>query len=472
MKFERDPRDRRYPERLSASFVASLVIHALLAALLFSVLASSSQEGATESVEGGEVVTVTRTSPVVVANQPAAVHAAPPVPHVPVIAPLRHAPIAQPQTQRMPVNRHELAKIAPTAPPNPRPIPQQSPQPNPQPTQNIFETRPSNELPAAPTNVPTAAPIAVSVKAPPTAAPSPAPTSAPSAHPSPKPPAPLAHPTARAVTPAPALPKASPTAAAVARATAAPSSSAAPATRASSAPAQHAGVPNPSPTSTSAAVSRTPGTAPSPGPSGGPSPGPRPGTAQKSRPAANRPIQIRPTPVPPGTSAPKTANAPNINAKLRAMLPHNPINPTTRSYTPSYSLRGRLEPTPPPEVLAKTKYIYEVRGTGNEERVKMWVTETRKAGPTTICTGWLVRYPQPLRGGNAEAVGPSNVQNNVPAGPANGTQITIGGGGPTAQHESLAPFAAGIAPIVDGMVSQPCDGRLLAPYVPSPVSSP
>ena len=31
---------------------------------------SSSQEGATENVEGGEVVTLTRTSPVVVANQP------------------------------------------------------------------------------------------------------------------------------------------------------------------------------------------------------------------------------------------------------------------------------------------------------------------------------------------------------------------------------------------------------------------
>jgi hypothetical protein len=68
--------------------------------------------------------------------------------------------------------------------------------------------------------------------------------------------------------------------------------------------------------------------------------------------------------------------------------------------------------------------------------------------------------------------GPNNVQNNAPVGPANGTQITIGGGGATASHEPLGPFAAGIAPIVDGMLSQPCDGRLLTPYVPSPVSSP
>jgi hypothetical protein len=472
VKFKRDSRDRRYPERLTASFFASLLIHALLAALLFSVLASSSQEGATESVAGGEVVTITRTSPVVVANQPAAVRAAPPIPHVPVISPVQHAPLAQPQAQRLPVNRHELAKIAPTAPPNPRPIPQQSPQPNPQPTQNIFETRPSNELPAAPVNIPTVAPIAVSIKTPPTAAPSPAATSAPSARPSPKPPAPVVRPSARVATPAPALPQASPTAAAVARATAAPSASAAPVTRASAAPAQRSGVPNPSPTSTAAAVARTPGTAPSPGPSGGASPGPKPGAAQKSQLSAARPIEVRPTPVPAArvTPAPKSKSAPNINAKLRALLPNNPVNPTSKSYTPTYSLRGRLEPTPPPDVLAKTKYIYEVHGTGNELRVKMWVIAARKEGPATVCTGWLVRYPEPEHGGYSEVAGPSNVQNNYPAGPANGTQITIGGGG--GSHEPLSPFAAGITPIVDGMLSQPCDGRLLAPFAPSPVSSP
>jgi hypothetical protein len=151
------------------------------------------------------------------------------------------------------------------------------------------------------------------------------------------------------------------------------------------------------------------------------------------------------------------------------MLPNNPVNPTSKSYTPTYSLRGRLEPTPPPDVLAKTKYIYEVHGTGGEKLVKMWVIAARKEGPTTICTGWLVRYPQAERGGYADA-GPSNVQNNVHSGPANGTQVTIAGGGQG--HTPLSPFDAGIAPIVDGMLSQPCDGRLLVPYAPSPVSSP
>jgi hypothetical protein len=230
-------------------------------------------------------------------------------------------------------------------------------------------------------------------------------------------------------------------------------------------------VPNPSPTSTAAAVAKTTGTAPSPGPSGGASPGPRPGNAPKSAQAPARPIAIRPTPRPEPrvTPASKSTVAPNINAKLRSLLPNNPVNPTSKSYTPSYSLRGRLEPTPPPDVLAKTKFIYQVRGTGNEAMVKMWVVAARKAGPTTICTGWLVRYPQAERGGYADNPGPDNVQSNAHAGPANGTQFSIGGGHAGAP---LGPFDAGIAPIVDGMVSQPCDGRLLAPYVPSAVSSP
>ncbi len=148
------------------------------------------------------------------------------------------------------------------------------------------------------------------------------------------------------------------------------------------------------------------------------------------------------------------------------------MNPTSKSYTPTSVLRGRLEPTPPPDVLAKTKYMYEVRGTGNEARIKMWVTAARKAGPTTICTGWLVRYPQAMRGGYAVAAGPdpSIVHSNTQGGAANGTQIAIGGAGKAEQP--LSPFDAGIAPIVDGIVSQPCDGRLLVPYAPSPVSSP
>jgi hypothetical protein len=456
VKFGRDPRDRRYPERLAGSFLASLLLHVLLAVLLFTVLVSSSEQGANENVAGGEVVTISRTSPAVIPNQSAA-RAVAPVPHVPVIAPLRHAPLTAPLAQRQPVNRHELAKSAPTAPPNPRPIPQTTPQPNPQPTQNVAETHPAYEVPAAPVSIPTVGPIAVALKPPPTAVPSPAPSRAPVARPSPKPVAPTARPSAKPATPAPALPKPVPTAASVARASPAPVS----------------GVPSPSPTST-AAVAHTAGTAPKPAPSGGASPGPHAGNGPVQKPAPERPIAVRPVPSPNSqpTRAPKRQNAPNLNAKLNAMLPNNPVNPQSKQYLPSYSLRGRLEPTPPPDVLAKTKYIYEVRGTGNEARVKMWVLAAHKAGPTTICTGWLVRYPQAERGGYDVPAGPDStiVRSNAPGGPANGTQIAIGGN--SGNHQPLSPFDAGLAPIVDGMVSQPCDGRLLVPFAPSPASSP
>jgi hypothetical protein len=176
--------------------------------------------------------------------------------------------------------------------------------------------------------------------------------------------------------------------------------------------------------------------------------------------------------VPVARTTPKAKTAPNINARLRALLPNNPVHPTTKSYTAIMSLRGRLEPTPPPDVLARTKYIYDVRGTGREERVKMWVIAARKAGPTTICTGWLVRYPQAERGGYADPSESDStiVHTDMHSAPANGTQIAIGGAGPAGPP--LGPFDAGIAPIVDGMVSQPCDGRLLVPFTPAPVSSP
>lgn len=444
----RNPRDRRYPERLAGSFLASLLLHALLAALLFTVLVSSSEQGANENVQGGEVVTLSRSAVVAVAHQPSATRAVEPVPHVLQIAPPQHAPLTVPQAQRLPVNRHELAKTAPSAPPNPRPIPQTTPQPNPQPTQNILETRPANAVPAAPVSIPTIGPIAVSVSPPPTAVPSPAASAAPAARATPRPPQPSTQPSLRPATPAPAVPKPSTAPAAIARST----------------PAPVTGVPKPSATSTTA-VTRTAGTAPKPAPSGGASPGPR-GNAAAGRSAPQRPIAVPPTaaPAPRRTAPPKKSSAPNINAKLRSLLPNNPVNPTMRQYTPTYSLRGHLEPTPPPEVLARTKYIYEVLGTGIEARVKMWVTQTRKAGPTTICTGWLVRYPEPIRGNYAPL--PSNVN----AGAANGTQITIGGG--SGAQPPLSPFDAGIAPIVDGMVSQPCDGRRLVPFAGSAGTSP
>lgn len=132
------------------------------------------------------------------------------------------------------------------------------------------------------------------------------------------------------------------------------------------------------------------------------------------------------------------------------MLPHNPVHPETKTYAPPISLRGTLEPTPPPSVLAETKYLYRSSG-GSEARVEMWVTSVRKAGPTTICTGWLVRWPY-----NASASHAGDFA------PANGTQISIGG----ARSPGVLP------PVIDGIVTLPCEGRLLVPYEPSSAPSP
>jgi hypothetical protein len=444
VSFRRDPADRRHPERLAAAAIISLIFHALFALLLFTVLVSSSQEGATENVSGGEVVTIERRTPVDVSRAPA-VAAAVPVPHVERIAPLRHAPESKPVHQRQPQNLHELAREQPSAPPNPRPIPQQSAEPEPQPTQNVLEPVPATSLPAAPVTIPTVAPIAVAIKAPATIAPSPAPTARATVPPSPKPPAPTAAPTAKPATPAPAAasPSAAPTAAAVAvHASTAPSASPAPAARSSLPPAANAGVPSPSPT-TATAVAKTAGAAPSPGPKGLGSPGPTTGAGQaKAGPA--RPIAVPPTPKPEPTRSPAPASsaAISLNDRLRSLLPNNPVNPTTKSYSGRVSLQGTMEPTPPPDVLAQTKYLYKSRG-GSEGLVEMWVVSAHKSGLTTTCTGWLVRYPL-----NEEAPHAGDVS------PANGTQVSVGGG----RSPGLLP------PVVEGMVTQPCEGRLLVPY--------
>jgi hypothetical protein len=132
------------------------------------------------------------------------------------------------------------------------------------------------------------------------------------------------------------------------------------------------------------------------------------------------------------------------------MLPHNPVNPTSKQYTPSLTLRGRMEPTPPPDVLAKTKYIYRSQG-GSEGRIVMWVTEAHKSGITTTCTGWMVRYPLATE---ATVASTSGIQaNGIP--PANGSNVSVGG-----------PHAAPplMPPIVEGMVTEPCEGRWLEPY--------
>lgn len=445
---------------MSASAVGSLILHALMAAFLFAVVVAASQEGATENVRGAERVSIERVSPVRVARAPVAGEANRPLPHVPILAPLRHTLPKREQAQRHRRDLHELARIVPHAPPNPLPIPQLTPQPVPQPTQFVYEPTPANELPAAPLSVPTAA-VAVAVTIP--QSPRPAPAATAHATAAPRPPAPTTAPSASplpaAVSRATASPSARP---APARATAVPSASPVPATRVTASPGPRPGVPHPSATH-AALPAKTAGEAPSPGPKGGRAPGPIPGAHARSRATVARPVEIRTTPQPRSPAKPSAAGS-DLNARLRAMLPHGPVHPSERSYTPHLSLYGHLEPTPPPAVLAATRYIYESSGTGGEDRVKMWVLAAHRAGMVTICTGWLVRYPRPARG---EGYAP--VPRNDQIAPVNGTQIGIGGG---SAGQSPPAFAAGIKPIVDGIITLPCDGRTLKPFAASPATSP
>lgn len=134
------------------------------------------------------------------------------------------------------------------------------------------------------------------------------------------------------------------------------------------------------------------------------------------------------------------------------MLPNNPVSPSQKTYRQNISLSGRLEPTPPPEIIALTRFIFEERGTGNEARIKMWVTGIRHVGPATYCDGWLLRYPENPPGGAMPLFG-SHVL------PTNGGQI---GGLPSGT----------LPPIVEASASTLCSERRLIPFAASPAPSP
>ena len=435
-------------------------MHALLAALLFSLLSSSTQEGASESVSGGTLVTLERRAPAVAAVAVPAQQAAP-VPNVPHVAPvLRHALLVQPKRQPLPPRPHELSKFAPTAPPNPTPAPQASAQPNPQPTTPIYEPQPQNQLPAVPTAMPSVAMQAVAVKIPPTAAPSPVPSVVPTARPTLRPPAPTAAPTAKPATPAPTVaPTVAPTAVAVAaaKATLAPSASPQPVSRPSLAPTTNPGVPSPSPTQ-GAKNAVTSGVAPSPGPESEGSPGPRPGNGPP-KPGPRRPIAVPPSPRPSvqrtgGSSGSGIHN--DLGNLLGRMIPHNAVNPTQSGTSFHVGLNASMDPTPPPEVVAMTKYTYEERGAGSDARLKMWVTSTHREGPALICDGWLLRYPQASQ----------------PASEVGSMAHPVSGG--IVLSTALGGSAAGgvLPPIVEAEAHVSCTARGLVPFTRPPSASP
>ena len=244
-----------------------------------------------------------------------------------------------------------------------------------------------------PATVPTAVPatvVAANIKTPPTAAPLPKPSAAPSL--TPQTPRPAAKP--QLVTPAP-----QPSAL---EATAAP-------LLAQTTP--QAVVTPGAPSQIRVAAQATPGV-PSPGPAGPKalgSPGPR-GVAAVKGPSVSRPIHspATPRPAPPSRAA---RRARSLNQRLQSLIP-TAAPSSSPAPAKHYSLLGNLkptplpEPTPPPEVIAATKFLYveDVAsqhwkgwplGSAPEEiAVKMYVTAVRKIGPIAWCTGWVARMPE------------------------------------------------------------------------------
>jgi hypothetical protein len=81
---------------------------------------------------------------------------------------------------------------------------------------------------------------------------------------------------------------------------------------------------------------------------------------------------------------------------------------TTKSH---YEPAPLFLPTPPPDVLARTKYVYEAHlsnarawlpfmAAAPEERyVKMYVTSVKRVMGVQFCRGWVVRVPVAGHGG-------------------------------------------------------------------------
>lgn len=387
----RDPLDRHRPERTAVSFLASALVHALIALFLFSVVTSSSEQSL-ESVPGGVIMTVSsRTVPSSAPASPVPKVAAP-APHAPVQPKARA--VAQPRSAPPhPRVLHVLAKFAPTAPPNPTPAPEGSIAPNPVPTQAVIAVSPAPLPLTVPTSVPTAALLAASIRIPPTSAPLPKPSLLPTPLPRTPQPQPSAAPKARPATPLP-----EPTAIAVTAAPIAAMASPIPVTTPGSV----------GPVKIAARPQRH-GAAASPGPKPIGSPGPR-GVVPLKTAAIPRPIHPLPaTPRPAPVHAPRRRR-PSLNARLQHLIPT-----AAPSFTPAPAVRqynvGNIMPTPPPEpmpppqVIAATKFLYvenvggqrwkqSILGTAPEERyVKMYVTSVKRVGFLNWCTGWVLRMP-------------------------------------------------------------------------------
>lgn len=152
------------------------------------------------------------------------------------------------------------------------------------------------------------------------------------------------------------------------------------------------------------------GTAPAPGPKPVASAGPK-GIAPVHGPQVARPVQALPATPPPAASAGRPSKrAQKLNQRLQSLIPTpaptvSPEGPKHYSFL-NVKVTPEPEPTPPPGVIAATKFLYVENvgqqkwkqswlGTAPEERyVKMYVTGVKRIGFINWCTGWVLRSPE------------------------------------------------------------------------------
>ncbi|MBC5829728.1 MAG: hypothetical protein GIW98_05990 [Candidatus Eremiobacteraeota bacterium] len=141
----------------------------------------------------------------------------------------------------------------------------------------------------------------------------------------------------------------------------------------------------------------------------------------------------------------------DLNARLKALIPSAPVTYSQKRVSPGASAVRESEPTPPPEVLARTKYIYRSGSLsaqggnklfGGQFKSERFVMAYVTALEGSTCTGWLIRYPRtPDRYGAAP-------------GPFRPGSINY----PGPQGEN------GFRPIVEPDVSFRCDPKGLTPF--------